>query len=314
MEEKNVSIERLSPWWRNSVILVMVIGFAVLIWMTAETYRDAPPIPQKVQSSTGETIFSGEDILAGQQVFLKYGLMENGTIWGHGAYLGPDFSAEYLHTLAVDAGEMLAKQNYARSLSQLTPTETSAVNAEVHYLLKQNRYEPTTNTLIFTPSEVASYRNQIEKWTAYVSDPLVNRGLLVKHIKDQKEIQQLTAFFAWTAWASVANRPGKLHSYTNNFPYDPMIGNVPSSDACLPVECPESHHPASGNSHRSLFLWQIQFSRLERWRRTHSSPDASWNHNRKPEGNNKILCDRSRTLPGAGAGWGSDSPLPRGTG
>jgi nitric oxide reductase subunit B len=81
MEDKNALTERLSPWWRNSVILVMVIGFAVLIWMTTRTYRDAPPIPERIVASTGEMIFAGEDILAGQEVFLKYGLMENGSIW-----------------------------------------------------------------------------------------------------------------------------------------------------------------------------------------------------------------------------------------
>ena len=233
MEDRNAITDKLSPWWRNSVILVMGIGFAVLIWMTAATYRDAPPIPEKVVSSTGETIFSGEDILAGQEVFLKYGLMENGSIWGHGAYLGPDFSAEYLHTLAIDSGELLAIQNYSRSLSQLSPLEKAAINAEVHQLLKQNRYDPKAKTLVFTPPESTSYRGQIDKWTAYVSQSDVNRGLLNKHMSAPKELQQLTAFFAWTAWASMANRPGKSHSYTNNFPYDPMIGNGPSSDAYL---------------------------------------------------------------------------------
>jgi nitric oxide reductase subunit B len=233
MEDKTVLTERLSPWWRNSVILVMVIGFSVLIWMTTTTYRDAPPIPEKVVSPTGETVFTGEDILAGQEVFLKYGLMENGSIWGHGAYLGPDFSAEYLHTLAIDAGELLAKQIYNRPPSQLTPAEQAAINAEVHHLLKQNRYDAKTKALVFTPSEATSYRKQIVKWTTYVSEPAVNRGLLKNHISDPKELQQLTAFFAWTAWASVTNRPGKSHSYTNNFPYDPMVGNGPSSDAYL---------------------------------------------------------------------------------
>jgi nitric oxide reductase subunit B len=233
MEGTNVLTEKLSPWWRNSVILVMVIGFSVLIWMTTTTYRDAPPIPEKVVSPTGETVFTGEDIIAGQEVFLKYGLMENGSIWGHGAYLGPDFSAEYLHTLAIDAGELLAKQVYSRPPPQLTPAEQAAVNAEVHQLLKQNRYDAITKVLVFTPAESTSFRNQISKWTTYVSEPAINRGLLKKHISDPKELQHLTAFFAWTAWASVANRPGKPHSYTNNFPYDPMVGNGPSSDAYL---------------------------------------------------------------------------------
>ena len=233
MEEKKALTDKLSPWWRNSVILVMVIGFAVLIWMTTTTYRDAPPIPEKVVGPTGETIFTGEDILAGQEVFLKYGLMENGSIWGHGAYLGPDFSAEYLHTLAIDAGDLLANQIYNRPRSQLTLAEQAAVNAEVHQLLKQNRYDGKTKALTFTLPEAASYRNQIVKWTDYVSQPVVNRGLLKNHMSDPEELQHLTAFFAWTAWAAMANRPGKSHSYTNNFPYDPMIGNGPSSDAYL---------------------------------------------------------------------------------
>jgi nitric oxide reductase subunit B len=233
MKDKKFSSDQLSLWWRNSVILVLVLGFAVLIWMATKSYTNAPPIPEKVRDSEGGVIFTGEDILAGQQIFLKYGLMENGTIWGHGAYLGPDFSAEYLHTLAMDASDILARQNYNRGLPELTSAEKAAVNAEVQQLLKQNRYDPKTETLIFTPPEVASYRNQIEKWTAYFSQPNLNRGLLIRHIKDPNELRQLTAFFSWTAWASIAARPGKPYSYTNNFPYDPIIGNTPTSGAVL---------------------------------------------------------------------------------
>ena len=119
--------EQLSPWWRQAVILVLILGFTVLIVLAIKTYRDAPPIPDKVIAESGEVVFTGQDILAGQQVFLKYGLMENGTIWGHGAYLGPDFSAAYLHTLSMDAAETIARQFYARAPSALTPAEQSAV-------------------------------------------------------------------------------------------------------------------------------------------------------------------------------------------
>jgi len=233
MEDKHISSDVLSPWWRNSVIIVLIIGFAVLIWMAVKAHQDAPPIPEKVVGPSGETIFTRDDILDGQEVFLKYGLMENGTIWGHGAYLGPDFSAEYLHTLAMDANEHLAKQYYNRNFSELTSTERAAVGAEVQQLLKQNRYKPGNGVLVYTPPEIASFQKQIAKWTEYFSQPTLNRGLLIKHINDPKELQQLTAFFAWTAWASVANRPGKEYTYTNNFPYDPAVGNRPSTDAFL---------------------------------------------------------------------------------
>jgi nitric oxide reductase subunit B len=233
MKPEAINTERLSPWWRYSVVIVLAIGFTVLIWMTIAAHLNAPPIPEKVVNPSGEQVFTREDIVAGQQVFLRYGLMENGTIWGHGAYLGPDFSAEYLHTLALDAGETLAKQNFNRSLKELNSLERAAVLGEAQQLLKKNRYDPNTKTLSFTDAESASYRNQIAKWTAYFIEPTVNRGLLRKHIKDPRELERLTAFFAWTAWASVSNRPGQSFSYTNNFPYDPMVGNTPTSDAVL---------------------------------------------------------------------------------
>jgi nitric oxide reductase subunit B len=211
----------------------MIIGFSILIWMSVRAYRDAPPIPEKVASAKGETVFTDADIVAGQQVFLKYGLMENGSIWGHGAYLGPDFSAEYLHTLTLDAGEILANKNYRRGLSDLSPLERETVNAEVRRLLKENRYSPERRTLLYSPEEIASFNGQIAKWAAYFSNPSVNGGLLVGHVKDSAELRQLTAFFAWAAWASVANRPGKTYSYTNNFPYDPVAGNTPGSASLL---------------------------------------------------------------------------------
>ncbi len=96
MENVTKTPSALSPRWRNGVVWTFVIGLTVLIFMSVQAYRNIPPIPEKVIGPTGDVIFTGDDISAGQEVFLKYGLMENGTIWGHGSYLGPDFSAAYL--------------------------------------------------------------------------------------------------------------------------------------------------------------------------------------------------------------------------
>ena len=223
----------LSPWWRHAVILTMIGGFTVLIWLSIKVYHDAPPIPAQVVSPAGDTIFTHADILAGQRLFLQYGLMENGSIWGHGAYLGPDFSAAYLHALALDVGETLATERYNRRLDTLSTVERAAVDAEVQRLLKHNRYEAQTNTLVLTLPEVASFHNQIAQWAAYFAESTTSAGLPHAYITDLQELRQLTAFFAWTAWASVANRPGKPYSYTNNFPYEPLVGNRPTSEAVL---------------------------------------------------------------------------------
>ncbi len=226
-------ITRLSPWWRNSAILVLMMGFTVLIWIAVRSYQDAPPIPVHVAGPTGEVLFTRADIVSGQQVFLKYGLMENGTVWGHGAYLGPDFSAAYLHSLSIETGDAIARKRFNQAPANLGAAERDAVNAEIGQVLKENRYDPQTKALIFTQPEVTSYLNQITVWTNYFSKPAGNGGLPTKYITDPEELRQLTAFFAWTAWASVANRPGESYSYTNNFPYDPISGNTPTSDAVL---------------------------------------------------------------------------------
>ncbi len=223
----------LSPAWRYSALLVFLVGLAVLTYLSAGAYNDAPPVPQKVVGPAGEIVFTGDDIRAGQSVFLKYALMENGTVWGHGAYLGPDFSAAYLHSLAVYANGALAQKEFGSPWENLPKRQQEMVQQEARDLLKQNRYHEKTDTLTFTQVEKDAYLKQIDRWTRYFQGPSKTGGLPEKFIQDPRELRNLTAFFAWAAWASAANRPGKSFSYTNNFPYDPLAGNTLTGDAVL---------------------------------------------------------------------------------
>src|SRR5262249_46711173 len=162
----------------------------------------------------------------------SHGLMENGTIWGHGAYLGPDFSGEYLHTVALDVRRSLSpSMNQNRGASP--QNDAGSLDAAVAHRLKENRYESSSGTLTFTQAEADSFRTQEQKWRDYFSTPAHNGGLNAGVIENSDELRKLTAFFAWAAWASAAQRPGKAYSYTNNFPYDPLAGNVPTSGAVL---------------------------------------------------------------------------------
>src|SRR5687767_12115920 len=101
-EAKPLRSERvMAKGWIQAVVLVSVFGFTVLGYMAARTYQAEPPIPDRVVASSGTHLFSGNDVRAGQDVFLRNGLMQYGSIFGHGAYLGPDFTADYLHRAAV---------------------------------------------------------------------------------------------------------------------------------------------------------------------------------------------------------------------
>jgi nitric oxide reductase subunit B len=233
MEDNEDISHELSPWWKHAAILTMVIGFSILIYIAVKAYDDAPPIPARVVGDAGEILFTAGDILAGQEVFLKYGLMENGSIWGHGAYLGPDFSAAYLHAAALTAVDMEAQRFFGRPAAGLSAAERDIAESLAAKILKTNRYDTHTGVLTFTAPEAAAYREQIGKWTAHFADPLENGGLKNRYITDPQALRQLTAFFAWTAWASAANRPGRDYTYTNNFPYDPLAGNRPGTAAYL---------------------------------------------------------------------------------
>jgi nitric oxide reductase subunit B len=215
------------------VAATVIVGFSVLILLTIKVHRDAPPIPERVVGPAGAVVFTGEDVTNGQRVFLKHGLMDNGSIWGHGGYLGPDFSAQYLHTLALDVAEALAQRHHGRSFTDLEGADRAAVEARVRAELKENRFDPATVTLTLTAAQTQSYRRQIDVWADYFSEPAGNGGLPAQFLTHGDELEDLAAFFAWTAWASVTNRPDESFSYTNNFPYDPLAGNLPTGWAIL---------------------------------------------------------------------------------
>ena len=171
-EEHSKDSPPLSPWWMRTIGIVMVIGFAVLLAITYLGYRNAPPIPGKVVGSDGKVLFTKADVGAGQSVFLKHGLMNNGSIWGHGAYLGPDFSAVALHTIGMDSADILAREQFNRPFDQLDSVQQASITAQVAVILKTNRYDPQTDTLTLTPAETMALGNQPGYWKEYFSDPL----------------------------------------------------------------------------------------------------------------------------------------------
>ncbi|MEO6278365.1 cbb3-type cytochrome c oxidase subunit I [Roseateles sp.] len=223
----------LSCWWLRAVAIVMVFGFAGLILITTLSYRNAPPIPARVVDPNGALVFTADDVGEGQAVFLRYGLMANGSIWGHGAYLGPDFSAAALHRMGLVTATAIASEQQHQAVGSLSRSQAAAVQAEAIVSLKTNRYDEASGTLQFTDAQATAFNEEIAHWAGYFHDPARNAGLKADLITDPTELRQFTAFVTWAAWASVAARPGEAHSYTNNFPYDPSVGNVAISGALL---------------------------------------------------------------------------------
>src|SRR4029077_12009581 len=184
--------ESLSPWWGRAVALVMVVGFSTLILISVKAYENAPPIPAKSVASSGEVVFTAEEVASGQAVFLKYGLMDNGTIWGHGGMLGPDFSAQTLHGLALHRAERIAQSRFQTAYTSLGDVERSAVDGAVASQFKTNGYDPATDILQLRAGSMEAFDAQVEYWTTYFKAPAVNGGLARNTITDGTELRQLT--------------------------------------------------------------------------------------------------------------------------
>jgi nitric oxide reductase subunit B len=211
----------ISRWWFQGALLTYLVGFSVLGILAYLTYRDQPPMPGRVVSASGETVFTRDDILNGMNVFQRYGVMEYGSIYGHGAYLGPDFTAEYLHK----AAESLTRL-YRNELPAGSDAETRVI-AE----LRGNTYDPTGDVLAWSDERAEVHRRLVDYYREVFHNKVSEGGRQAEWITDQEEIRKLTAFFAWTAWTSTASRPGSTGSYTNNWPPEPLAGNHVTADA-----------------------------------------------------------------------------------
>jgi nitric oxide reductase subunit B len=186
----------------QGVALVMIFGFLVMGILAFRTYSASMPMPDKVVSESGQLLFTGDDITRGQELYQARGLMEYGSVLGHGAYLGPDYTAEYLRMATNDVADQLRAQGV------IDPRDRVVTEFRI------NRYNPATKTVVFTDRQAAAFDHIQSHYAAYFGENSTKYGLLPKMITDKAQIRELTAFFAWTAWAAAAERPGHKYSYT----------------------------------------------------------------------------------------------------
>lgn len=211
----------LSKGWIQGIALVMVFGFFVMGMLAVRTYTDSMPLPDRVAGPDGQVVYDKADITAGQQIFLRRGLQQYGSVMGHGAYLGPDYTAEYLRRASEHIHEDLTEQGVQ---------DPTAATSE---LLRENRYDEDAGDLQFTAEEISAFEAAKEYYGDFFGTDSTEHGLIPKVITDEQEIHELTAFFSWTAWAAAAERPGHNYSYTNNWPPEPRVDNSPTADVVV---------------------------------------------------------------------------------
>ncbi|MBX3624165.1 MAG: nitric-oxide reductase large subunit [Rhizobacter sp.] len=210
--------------------LICVLSFGALGYLGWQIYLYAPPIPKQVVTTEGDVIFTGEQIQRGQQAWMAAGGQQLGTVWGHGSYVAPDWSADWLHR------EALALQ--AIRTAQLNDKDVVAVR--VREEMRRNTYDEVSGAVKVSPERAQAIKQVASHYTAlFGSDPELAKlreqyAMTDATLPDQADRQALTAFFFWSSWAATTNRPNEDNlSYTSNWPHEPLVGNTMSTSAAM---------------------------------------------------------------------------------
>ena len=231
------TIKRL--WTMFAVLLVVMFGILLLIG--GRSFQQAPPLPQQVVMVDGvasSVVFTSRDIHDGRDVWRRLGGMELGSVWGHGGYLAPDWTADVLHR------EALAMLEADGDLAAVSVPERAARIAALAARIRVNTYDPKTNRIVISRDRARAIETVIAHYTALFGGsgdgPDAEAMREAFAIPNQplgpepdEDIRKLAAWWWWTSWAAATLRPDDTVTYTNNWPHEPLVGNQPSSSTFI---------------------------------------------------------------------------------
>jgi nitric oxide reductase subunit B len=212
---------------------MLTVSFGVLLWVGSEIHRVMPPIPQAVTTTEGVTVFTRADIQTGRQVWQSIGGQQLGSIWGHGSYVAPDWTADWLHREAVAWLDIIAQRETSQAYADLPAEVQAALATRLRSSMRRNGFDSSTDTITIPVERAAAIAQVAAHYTAlFGADPRLLELRKAYAMKDGTVLEAehrtaLTAFIWWTSWSAVTERPGKAISYTNNWPHDALVGNQP---------------------------------------------------------------------------------------
>ena len=213
---------------------VIVVSLGVLGYYGWELYQVAPPVPKRVVTTGGEVVFTGEQIKDGQNVWQSMGGQEVGTVWGHGAYVAPDWSADWLHRELVWILERWAQNDFQKSYADLNVEQQAALKARLKEEIRTNTYDPQSGDLVVSETRAAAIAAVMQHYASLFMDDPDLAGLRDAYaipantIRDPERMEAMNGFFFWAAWACATERPGSDVTYTQNWPPEELIDNVPT--------------------------------------------------------------------------------------
>lgn len=220
-------------------ILVIIISFSILGYFGREIYRKAPPIPENVVTTNGSLVFTSSDIKDGQNIWQSMGGQEVGTIWGHGAYKAPDWTADWLHREAIFILNAWSEEEFSQSYKELKDENQALLQKRLQNELRANTFDPAAKTLTISTVRARAIKNNSKHYAGlFMNDPIMADlreaySIPANSINDQERMDKMNAFFFWASWSTVTERPGEEITYTNNWPPEKLVGNEPTGSLLL---------------------------------------------------------------------------------
>ena len=212
---------------------VIILSFAVLGWAGFRIYQMAPPIPSDVRTTTGEVVMTGADIEAGQNVWQSMGGMEQGSIWGHGSYVAPDWTADWLHREATGVLDRWSTAEFGAPYSAITAEQQAALRQRLVTDMRTNTFDPASRRIVVSPARADVIRSNSTYFAELFKSGRTEYAIPPGTLTDETRARQLSAFFFWTSWAASTERPGDTVTYTSNWPHEDLVGNRPTGEAIV---------------------------------------------------------------------------------
>jgi len=213
-----------------SFAAVMLVSFLVLGWIGTRIYQEMPPIPDRVVTTDGQTVIDHGEISAGQGVWQALGGMEVGSVWGHGSYVAPDWTADSLHRELVFILDRWAVADFGQEFDSLDVESKAQLTARLTAMMRTNTYDAATNTVTIDPVRAEAFEALVEHYGTVFIGGSPDYAIPADAVSSPERLRQLTAFYFWSSWAASTNRPDDTISYTSNWPHEPLVGNLPTGD------------------------------------------------------------------------------------
>ncbi len=212
---------------------VIILSFAVLIWVGTRIYQQAPPIPGAVVTSDGVLVCDGNAIQTGQNVWQQIGGMEVGSVWGHGSYVAPDWTADWLHREAMFILNKWSGAQFGKPYDQIDRPDQASLCEKLTVMIRKNTFDAAKNVIVIDPVRAEAFAANAAYYAELFTNGRDAYAMPRNTLSDPAKLQQLAAFFFWGSWAASTDRPGEDLTYTSNWPHEELIGNTPSSDSVV---------------------------------------------------------------------------------